>query len=161
MIYFKETAFGRIGIEEKDGAVTKTFFAEEESTAGEKICSGGPKAPPVICDAFSQLEEYFNGTRKEFTVPLAPEGTVFMKSVWTALRTIPYGKTAAYKEIAALIGRPKAYRAVGNANNKNPIAVFIPCHRIIGTDGKLVGYAGGTALKKKLLILENEAFEEK
>lgn len=84
-----------------------------------------------------------------------------MKKVWAALCDIPYGKTATYKEIAEAAGSPKAYRAVGSANNKNPISIIIPCHRVIGSSGKLVGYAAGTDIKNKLLLLENKQFQEK
>ncbi|WP_316558234.1 methylated-DNA--[protein]-cysteine S-methyltransferase [Methanimicrococcus hongohii] len=161
MIYFKETSVCQIGIEEKDGFITKTVFENSSSNSGESCHFDAASAPAAVVEAFSQLEEYFSGERKEFTVPLAPAGTPFMKNVWEALCTIPYGKTATYKEIANAVGNPKACRAVGMANNKNPIAIFIPCHRVIGSSGKLVGYAGGTDVKQKLLILENENFLEK
>ncbi len=104
--------------------------------------------------ALCELKEYFEGSLTEFTLPLAPEGTEFQKRVWRALCTIPYGETRSYGEIAKLIGNPKACRAVGGANNKNPIMIVIPCHRVIGADGSLVGYAGGTDIKKRLLELE-------
>jgi len=101
-----------------------------------------------------QLEAYFSGKLKSFDVKLAPEGTEFQKSVWKALCEIPYGETRTYKDIAVSIGKPKAYRAVGLANNRNPIAIIVPCHRVIGTDGKLTGYAGGLDVKEFLLKLE-------
>ncbi len=104
--------------------------------------------------ALFELKEYFEGKLTEFTLPLAPEGTEFQKKVWRALCTIPYGETRSYGEIAKLIGNPRACRAVGGANNKNPIMIVIPCHRVIGADGSLVGYAGGTDIKKRLLELE-------
>ena len=96
----------------------------------------------------------YSGQRKEFDIPLAPQGTDFQKKVWKALQNINYGTTASYKEIAQKINNPKAVRAVGMANNQNPIAIIIPCHRVIGSNGKLVGYAGGLELKQKLLELE-------
>jgi methylated-DNA-[protein]-cysteine S-methyltransferase len=160
MIYFKETSVCKIGIEEKDGFITKAVFENSSSNSGDSR-HFDMTAPPAVIEAFSQLEEYFSGSRKEFTVQLAPAGTPFMQSVWSALCQIPYGKTVAYKDIAEAVGSPKACRAVGMANNKNPIAIFIPCHRVIGTGGKLVGYAGGVDVKHKLLILENENFSEK
>jgi methylated-DNA-[protein]-cysteine S-methyltransferase len=101
-----------------------------------------------------QLEAYFSGKLKSFDVKLAAEGTEFQKSVWKALCEIPYGETRSYKDIAVSIGKPKAYRAVGLANNRNPIAIIVPCHRVIGADGKLTGYAGGLDVKEFLLKLE-------
>lgn len=101
-----------------------------------------------------QLEAYFSGKLKSFDIKLAAEGTGFQKSVWKALCEIPYGETRSYKEIAVSIGKPKAYRAVGLANNRNPIAIIVPCHRVIGADGKLTGYAGGLDVKEFLLKLE-------
>ena len=103
-----------------------------------------------------QLEAYFSGKLKSFDLKLAPEGTDFQKSVWNALCEIPYGKTRTYKEIAVSIGKPKAYRAVGLANNRNPIAIIIPCHRVIGSDGRLTGYASGLDVKEFLLELEEK-----
>ena len=101
-----------------------------------------------------QLEEYFSGKRREFTVPLCPPGTTFQRSVWEALKDIPYGETRSYKQVAQMIGNPKASRAVGLANSKNPIWILIPCHRVVGADGTLTGYAGGLDMKKRLLEIE-------
>ena len=108
----------------------------------------------IIRQTIKQLDEYFRGKRKKFELPLNPKGTEFQKKVWLQLMNIPYGKTATYKDIATQIGDPKASRAVGNANNKNPIAIIIPCHRVIGSNNKLTGYAGGLDKKAKLLNLE-------
>lgn len=105
-------------------------------------------------EAARQLEAYFSGKLKSFDLKLAPEGTAFQKSVWKALCEIPYGETRTYKDIAASIGKPKAYRAVGLANNRNPIAIIVPCHRVIGSNGKLTGYASGLDVKEFLLKLE-------
>lgn len=102
----------------------------------------------------TQLTEYFSGKRKNFNIKLAPHGTIFQKKVWHELQKIPYGETTSYKDIAQNINNPLSYRAVGMANNKNPIAIIIPCHRVIGSSGKLVGYAGGIKLKEELLQLE-------
>lgn len=110
----------------------------------------------LIKEANKQLQEYFSGIRKIFDLPLAPIGTEFQKKVWSALLEIPYGKTNSYKEISKIIGNIKACRAVGMANNKNPILILIPCHRVIGTNDKLVGYAGGLDAKEKLLNLEKQ-----
>ena len=110
--------------------------------------------------AVKELEEYFQGKRKVFTVPCVPKGTDFQKRVWEALIQIPYGETRTYKEIAAAAGNPKASRAVGMANNRNPIPIIIPCHRVIGTNGSLTGYAGGLKVKEYLLKLERENCDE-
>lgn len=106
---------------------------------------------------YAQIMEYFEGKRRIFTFPYELRGTDFQKKVWRALCDIPYGETRTYKEIAAAVGNPKACRAVGMANNKNPIAIAVPCHRVIGTDGKLVGYAGGLDMKEALLNLERNS----
>ena len=162
MFVIKETSIGKIGIEEQNGMITKLMFDPEPRFGTDETESDQTESDsPIISEAFLQLEQYLKGKRKEFSLPLNPQGTPFMKDVWNALRTIPYGKTATYKEIAKAAKNPKACRAVGLANNKNPIAIFIPCHRVIGSNGKLVGYAGGLDLKRKLLILENKSFPEK
>ena len=105
-------------------------------------------------DVINQLRMYFLGKRKTFSVKLKPEGTPFQRRVWQALNTIPYGKTVSYGEIAKAIGKPTASRAVGAANGKNPLSIIVPCHRVIGGTGKLVGYGGGLGMKKTLLTLE-------
>ena len=109
---------------------------------------------PVLVTATKQLAEYFAGERKAFDLPLDFQGTEFQKQVWAALLTIPFGETRSYAEIARAIGRPTAYRAVGAANGKNPISIVAPCHRVIGTDGTLTGFAGGLKAKEYLLGLE-------
>jgi len=110
---------------------------------------------PVLVDAQRQLEEYFRGDRREFDLPLAPTGSVFQLKVWGALRTIPYGTTASYGQIAHELGLPRgASRAVGLANGANPIPIVVPCHRVIGSDGTLTGYGGGLERKQRLLQLE-------
>ena len=109
---------------------------------------------PLLLEAKRQLLAYFSGERKDFDLPLAPKGTPFQQQVWAALQTIPYGETRSYQQIATQIGNPKACRAVGLANNKNPIIIAIPCHRVIGSNGKMVGYAGGISVKETLLELE-------
>ena len=105
----------------------------------------------LLTEVVHQLDEYFEGKRHEFDLPLAPQGTPFQKKVWNQLRQIPYGKTASYLDIAKAVGNEKAVRAVGAANKKNPIAIIIPCHRVIGSNGKLTGYAGGLWRKERLL----------
>ncbi|MBR3704052.1 MAG: methylated-DNA--[Oscillospiraceae bacterium] len=108
----------------------------------------------VLEQAATELAEYFDGTRRSFSVPLNAQGTDFQRSVWAALREIPYGETASYAQIAAMIGKSAACRAVGNANHRNPLPIFIPCHRVTGKNGTLTGYAGGIPIKEFLLRLE-------
>ncbi len=110
---------------------------------------------PVLLSAKQQLEEYFQGQRKVFDVPLDFQGTPFQKQVWQALLTIPFGETRSYQEIAVQIGNPMAVRAVGAANGRNPISIIAPCHRVIGSNGRLVGFAGGLENKKILLQIES------
>jgi len=107
--------------------------------------------PECVKEGIRQLDEYFRGVRKTFSLKLLLQGTPFQKIVWQQLNKIPHGKMVSYGDVARAIGKPKAYRAVGNANNKNPIAIIIPCHRVIGSDGKLVGYGGGLWRKEWLL----------
>lgn len=108
----------------------------------------------ILEQACQQLDEYFAGTRQTFSVPLAPQGTAFQQRVWQALQSIPFGETASYQAISHRIGNPKANQAVGSANGKNPISIIIPCHRIIGRQGQLVGYGGGLTAKRTLLMWE-------
>ena len=110
---------------------------------------------PLLVRAREALLSYLARERQGLDLPLAPVGTDFQRSVWTALKAIPYGQTRTYGEIAAAIGRPKAVRAVGQANHHNPLPIFLPCHRVVGSGGTLTGYAGGLALKKALLTLES------
>ena len=121
-----------------------------------RIPAGGSHDPEAFNDVEAQLDAYFAGELTEFDVPLAPAGSGFQLAVWAALTRIPYGETASYGEIAAEVGRPDAVRAVGSTNGRNPIAVIIPCHRVIGADGTLVGYGGGLPRKRLLLELEAE-----
>lgn len=114
------------------------------------------KDTPLLAKAQKQLTQYFIGKRKVFDLPINPKGTKFMQEVWTALQKIPYGEVKSYQQIAQMIGNPKAARAVGMANHRNPIPILIPCHRVIGSNGKLVGYALGMELKRFLLAWEKE-----
>lgn len=141
-----------------------TLVADEESVKeirfGWEIKEGEKEENhPLLQWTRRELEEYFQGKRKEFSVPLKPDGTEFQKKVWKALTEIPYGETRTYGEVAAAVGNDKASRAVGMANHCNPIPVIIPCHRVIGKNGKLTGYAGGLEKKTALLDLER-SFEE-
>lgn len=148
-IYHYETRIGIIGIVANDRAVTRLFFDGESC---QEDYSDNETA--LIREAGSQLQKYLAGELTVFSVPLHPTGTPYLLSVWNRLRAIPYGQTCSYLEIARDLGNRKAARAVGLANNKNPIPIFIPCHRVIGSDGKLTGFRGGLPVKKLLLEME-------
>ena len=148
--FFYKTKIGKIGIAENGNAITNIFFGNTVVPKEFK-----EEETPLLKEGIKQLEEYFEGKRIEFDIPLETEGTEFERTVWNALLKIPYGQTRTYKQIAEQIDRPKASRAVGRANGLNPISIFIPCHRVIGSNGKLTGYAGGLELKKRLLNIEN------
>lgn len=137
---------------------------------GEGICAlyfGRDRLPenaqmektPLLEQAAGELQAYFSGKRKDFTVPLSLKGTDFQKKVWNALRQIPYGATKTYGQIANEVGSPKGFRAVGMANHSNPVSIMVPCHRVIGKDGKLTGYAGGLDIKQYLLRIERDGTE--
>jgi methylated-DNA-[protein]-cysteine S-methyltransferase len=149
MICFRETLLGKIGIEDRNGSIVAVYFENDPVSPDREV---GETA--LLRQAFKQLEGYLAGRLTLFSLPLEPEGTPFMKEVWRKLQDVPYGHTASYKDIATEVGNPRAVRAVGQANHRNPIPIFIPCHRIIGSNGNLVGYGGGLALKEKLLALE-------
>lgn len=150
-VYFYPTQLGRIGIEEENGGLINVYFHNELLPDNLALCETA-----LIQEAAHQLNAYLAGSLKSFSLPLAPAGTAFRQKIWQLLCEIPYGETVSYKEIAIAAGNPKAVRAVGQANNKNPIPIFIPCHRVIGADGKLVGYGGGLAIKEYLLALEKQ-----
>ncbi len=154
--FFYQYPIGGICIAEEAGAISHVSFCKDESFRMDSFLSAYEiLETPLIKRAATQLTEYFEGKRTEFDLPLAPKGTRFQVAVWKALQSIPAGETRSYKEIAAMIGNPQACRAVGMANNRNPIAIIIPCHRVIGQDGSLTGYAGGLPAKEYLLSLEN------
>jgi methylated-DNA-[protein]-cysteine S-methyltransferase len=132
--------------------------AQGDALSALVLCARGPvhrtRLTGVVADAARQLTAYFAGRLREFDVPLALEGTPFQRQVWTALGRIKYGETWSYRELASHIGRPAAVRAVGAANGQNPIAIIVPCHRVIGSNGSLVGFGGGLDMKQQLLALE-------
>ena len=144
-----QTRLGEIGLAENEGAITNIFFRNTVMPRDYLMAE-----TPLLNEAGRQLTEYFEGGRRDFDLPLSPEGTEFERQVWDALLTIPFGQVRSYKDIAVQIGRPKACRAVGRANGLNPIGIVIPCHRVIGADGRLTGYAGGLEFKEALLQLE-------
>ncbi|MFA6988480.1 MAG: methylated-DNA--[protein]-cysteine S-methyltransferase [Candidatus Gastranaerophilaceae bacterium] len=149
-IFYYQTPIGKIGIAEENSQITNLYFESDKISSDEYIV----KETEILKEAKDQLQEYLNGSRKVFSLPLNPFGTKFAKKVWNCLCDIPYGTTQSYKEIAEKIEHSKAYRAVGLANNRNPIPIFIPCHRVIGTNGNLTGYRGGLEAKAYLLQLE-------
>jgi methylated-DNA-[protein]-cysteine S-methyltransferase len=158
--------------------MSAVFYATFESPVGPLLLAGDSNvlrlvsfetskhsAPPrpdwkqnvaAFAEVIRQLRAYFGGELKEFDLPLAMEGTEFQIRVWNALRTIPYGETISYAQLARHIGNPKAVRAVGLANGSNPIPIIVPCHRVIGSDGSLTGFGGGLSTKRKFLELENK-----
>ena len=143
---------GGVRIAEKNGSIEQLDLSAKGTFA--PLAEAVEKETPLLREAFRQLGEYLAGTRREFDLPLAPQGTPFQRRVWDALQGIPYGQTRTYRQIAEAADCPKGYRAVGMANNRNPIAILIPCHRVIGADGSLVGYGSGLPTKEKLLRLE-------
>ncbi len=149
----------KLGIAEDSGntsgkAAGKTAICNVFLNAVNALKGYEKKETPLIKKAALQFGEYFKGKRKSFNLPLTMQGTDFQMKVWNALKRVPYGKTINYGELAAMIGNPKACRAVGMANHNNPIAIIVPCHRVIGHDGSLTGYGGGLELKQQLLELE-------
>lgn len=145
-----QTPIGVLEITGTDEAVNSILFAEQDVVVHPLT----EKTPMALKECYVQMDEYFKGERHEFSFPSISVGTEFQKSVWNALTTIPYGKTGSYKDIAISIGNEKAIRAVGSANGKNKLSIVVPCHRIIGSDGKLTGYAGGLWRKEWLLAHE-------
>lgn len=147
-----DSMVGPLLLAEEDGRLVLLDF---EKKVLPPLCTGAvEKTTPVLEAAQAQLLEYFMGKRKNFEVPLWPRGTDFQQQVWTELCRIPYGETRCYGQVAASLGKPGAARAVGLANNRNPLSIVIPCHRVIGANGKLVGYGGGLDIKRRLLALE-------
>ena len=143
-----DTDIGPVTFAELDGKLTRLAF-------GCGAVSGGKQEEtPLLREACRQLRFYLAGEIRTFNLPLCPKGTMFQRQVWQALQEIPYGETVSYKALAEKIGNPNACRAVGMANHRNPIAVVIPCHRVVGADGSLTGYAGGLERKQQLLELE-------
>ena len=155
---FIETEVGRLGIAEKNQFLTHLFFGDAKS-AKKAPPDSILKWTPFLRKVAKEIEEYLAGNRRQFDIPLKLAGTDFQLSVWNALLMIPYGQTRCYRDIAEQIGNAKACRAVGMANHWNPVAIVVPCHRVIGADGTLTGFGGGLALKRQLLKLENAAFQ--
>lgn len=146
-----------VGERRRTGLALRGVYFDGQPHAAAAIPLGAQEDAAAFADVRAQLEAYLEGERAAFAVPLAPVGTPFQHAVWKALAAIPYGTTTTYAAIARAIGRPRAVRAVGAANGKNPLSIVVPCHRVIGRDGTLTGYAGGVARKGRLLALERAA----
>lgn len=159
-LFYYDTKIGRLGIREDGENITNIYFGEPNIDLEIKENKLVIQESDLIKKAYIQLKEYMDGQRNEFDLPLNPKGTEFQKKVWVELSKIPYGETRSYKDIAIAIGNKKASRAVGMANNKNPIPIVVPCHRVVGSNKKLVGYAGGLDLKEKLLNIEGIFIEK-
>lgn len=148
-LWYYKIPLGEIGIAEREGKITHLFFDGMVPPKDAAL-----QETPLLAKAAEQIVEYLAGRRQKFTVPWITHGTPWQQRVWQALCTIPYGETCSYGKLADILGAPKASRAVGRANSENPIAILIPCHRVIGASGALTGYAAGLARKKALLDLE-------
>lgn len=147
--YTMPSPLGPLTMTEEDGNLARLEFGEKKVDGAQR------QLTPLLLSVQRQLAEYFAGQRSFFDLPLSPRGTPFQLAVWRALRSIPYGRTRTYGDIAEQLGRPGASRAVGMANHSNPIAIVIPCHRVIGASGRLTGYAGGLDKKEYLLSFEH------
>lgn len=151
-----ETPIGPLLIVANDHALLQLCFVDDLAFAKAQCHDSASQFNPIIEQTKWELSEYFSGSRHRFTVPIELHGTPFQIEVWQALQQIPWGKKASYGELARQLGRPQAARAVGMANNRNPLPIIIPCHRVIGANGKLVGYRGGLAAKQALLAIEQK-----
>jgi methylated-DNA-[protein]-cysteine S-methyltransferase len=152
---FQQTPLGWLKITGSEAGITEILFLEETPTEAEIA----RPAPENLLPCINQLTEYFSGNRKTFDLKLNPNGTDFQQKVWTHLKEIPFGKTQSYLDIALNLGEKTYTRAVGNANGKNPLAIVVPCHRVIGANGTLTGYAGGLWRKKWLLQFESTNYQ--
>lgn len=161
--FYYHTRIGKILISEDGAGITRlSIVSIQENEAGNYLVKNGEIFETLLLkETAKQLNEYLEGKRKRFDVKLDPKGTQFQKKVWKELQTIPYGETRSYKQIACAVGNEKASRAVGMANHNNPILCIIPCHRVIGANGTLVGFGAGIDIKEQLLIMEAENYEYK
>lgn len=146
-----DSPIGPLVLDGDDEALTHLHLPNTGMAA--RVPAGSASTAPQELAA-TQLDEYFSGRRREFELPLRPEGTAFQRSVWWALADIPWGTTISYADLAGRVGRPKAFRAVGQANGANPLAILLPCHRVVASGGRLGGYGGGLDVKRTLLALE-------
>ena len=153
-----QSPIGQLLLVGADGVLEELHFAN--SPAQEKIVDDCQHYQAGFANVIQQLSEYFSGSRQEFDLTISPKGTVFQQRIWQELQKIPFGRTASYGDIARRVGNPKASRAVGMANSKNPIPIIVPCHRVIGKDGSLTGFGGGLEIKKQLLKLEKVSLRD-
>ena len=156
MLSYKEmeSAVGKLKLVANANALVAILWERERANRIKLAMLKCDPQQPILLETERQLKEYFAGTRNEFNLPLEPAGTEFQKKVWQALREIPFGQTRSYLDLAKSIGSVKAVRAVGAANGKNPLSIVVPCHRVLGADGALTGFAGGLEVKAKLLAHE-------
>ena len=157
---FYQSPFGLIRICETGGFLTRADFLEQSPESKHSQSKSKQNSNSLLKDACRQLGEYFEGRRQKFDLSIKPHGTEFQRSAWKSLLSIPYGETRSYLQQAEYINKPKAIRAIGQANSRNPIPIIIPCHRVIGKNGSLTGYAGGLERKKRLLTLEHSFMHE-
>ena len=156
MLFYKEveSPVGKLKLVASANALVAILWERERPNRIKLAMAKSDPQQPILLETERQLEEYFAGTRNEFNLPLEPAGTEFQKKVWRALREIPFGQTRSYLDLAKSIGSAKAVRAVGAANGKNPLSIVVPCHRVVGANGTLTGFAGGLEVKAKLLAHE-------
>lgn len=155
-LFYKEveSPVGRLKLVASSNALVAVLWEQERPNRVKLPALELDAQQPILLEAERQLNEYFSGTRTEFDLPLEPDGSEFQKRVWRALREIPFGQTRSYLDLAKTVGSAKAVRAVGAANSRNPLSIVVPCHRVIGANGSLTGFAGGLGAKAKLLALE-------
>lgn len=154
-----DSPVGPLYLAATDAGLTHLLFANEVDRK-PAAAAGSGEATRILRETERQLSDYFAGRRREFDLPLAPTGTEFQLATWRALQNVSFGETISYGELARRMGRPRAVRAVGTANGANPIAIIVPCHRVIGADGTLTGYGGGLDKKRRLLSLEGVLLED-
>ncbi len=150
----QESPVGRLTLVASDDGLAAILWENDRPGRVRLDLDAEDAAHPVLAETGRQLDEYFEGRRKQFALPLDMAGTAFQRKVWNALLTIPFGETRSYKDVARQVGSPDAVRAVGAANGKNPVSIVAPCHRVVGSTGKLTGFAGGLDVKARLLALE-------
>ena len=151
---FLSTSLGRMLLASDGAALVGAWFEGQRYEPTRDASWARRRDLPILVRAGAELTEYFAGARTAFEIPLAPDGTSFQREVWAAIAAIPYGETAAYRDLAARIARPTSIRATGAATGRNPLSIIVPCHRVLGADGALTGYAGGLDRKRTLLALE-------
>jgi methylated-DNA-[protein]-cysteine S-methyltransferase len=162
MTFYKyiSTSLGKILLLSDGQALTGLYLPKQANLIKIKPCWSEDEHAEIFTTTIQQLNEYLAGNRYSFELPLTPSGTLFQQSVWQALREIPFGQTTSYSEMAMRIGRPFSPRAVGHANGRNPISIIIPCHRLIGKDGSLIGYGGGLDIKEALIEFERSVVHQ-